>query len=975
MADQTEITNVGGEGVASEITLANLLAVTEQMAKKAGIDPKDVNKKLKALSTATTDTIKVSTKNRDGLKKNTKAVDESTGAFKKLSGMLSGAVLSSFAAVARSGTEMTRAFINGETSMTAFASQIPLIGNQLSILTGLFDDSFSAFQSVATSGAAFNNSLTDLRISAAEAHLSLDAFTSFIGANSDKLAAFGGTATMGAKAISNMTKELGTSGMQGELLNMGFTFEEINEAMLDYMYLTRAGNRVRMQSDAALKLNTANAAEYAKHQQTLAKLAGAEAKTAQEAIATQMQDVAFQSRLATMSAEEQAKVNNAMQLAMMTGGQDAVDALKAEFLGMPAVTEGARMFTATMSTQLGMLTSTLQDAQNENITQTQFNNQLLNTQVDLMAANAASAAEYDTLIRAAGAGVEGSAATIAGFFNNASLKYTDYFDQSTGQFSRAIAAEDAARAAAEADNRDTTTNTVATFMATIAELRAAFETSIITPLMQAVAPALNALVTAIRGPIDEAGNPIGESGFATALATVGDYINNQLAPAILQFVEAFKDDPMATIKEYFNTAISGLGNLIKDFFLGPMMQGPLMPGQERERGGGALQDAIVPMISAAGDAIAEGISAWWSESSLFTKTMVIGAGALFLAGGPLATAMAAGASTLFNSIRGGAGASRAGAGAGAAAGAGAGFTKAALRRLGPLAVLIGALDMGSTLLNDDLSRDEKQQSVVETGGGMAGAAGGAYAGAAAGAAIGSVVPLLGTAIGGALGGLLGGGLGWWAGSSAAGAANQSLTSDGTAEGSTNPSGPTMDSPGAQLAMILSTEQVSNMERIAAVDLSTFNSGFQALLRINTRNASRFAELDFTTFATGLSMFARIPDLQTNFNIINSLDAAPVKTYTEAMEDLVEVLAKVNEELSRDNNGFSFGTGTNAGDLLGQIGSATSGTSQGTEQLNSTMQQVLSILQEMRDLDIDVEKNTRNIIGSNLALGGVSNVSR
>lgn len=44
MAEQTEITNVGGEGVASEVTLANLLAVTEQMAKKLGLIPKTLLK-------------------------------------------------------------------------------------------------------------------------------------------------------------------------------------------------------------------------------------------------------------------------------------------------------------------------------------------------------------------------------------------------------------------------------------------------------------------------------------------------------------------------------------------------------------------------------------------------------------------------------------------------------------------------------------------------------------------------------------------------------------------------------------------------------------------------------------------------------------------------------------------------------------------------------------------------------------------
>jgi hypothetical protein len=891
VAEEVNIGNVGGEGVASEVTLANLLAVTQQMAKKSGIDPKDVNKKLKALSTATEDTIKVSTKHRDAQKKNTKTLNEATSALKQLSSAAGGALLSTFGALARSGTEMARAFINGETSMTAFASQLPLVGNQLSILTGLFDNSFAAFQSVATSGAAFNNSLTELRSSAANAYMSLDTFASFIGANSDRLAAFGGTATQGAKAISAMSKQLGQSGMQRDLLNMGFTFEEINESMLDYMYLTRAGNRVRMQNDAALAENTANAAEYAKHQQTLAKLAGAEAKSAQEAIATQMQDVAFQSRLAKMSSEEQAKVHSAMQLAMMTGGQDAVDALKSEFLGMPAVTEGARMYSATMQTQMGMLTSTLTDAQNENITQTQFNNQLLNTQVDLMEANAKSAAEYDTLIRAAGAGVEGSAATIAGFFNNASLKYTDYYDQATGQFSRAIAAEDVARAAAEAANRDATTDTVATFMATVAKLKAAFETSIITPLMEAVTPALNALVEAIRGPIDEAGEPLGESGFMSAITKVGDYINNTLAPGILEFINNLKDPSKNPLD-----VISGV---IKDFFLGTEIQGPLMPGQERDRSGGLIETAIVPLLSAAGDAIVEGVKAWWSDQSLFTQTMIAGAAALFVAGGPLSAAMVAGASAAF----------------GAARNAMRPSTTTAPRTSGPT---VGR------------GPDGRFTRLPDAGGSRLGRLA-RLAGRGA-----KFIPGVGLIAAGAMGAF---------------DAVSGFNADPNAS-----MGESFGNAGSSVLNGLTFGLLGRSSDEIAADAANGNA--------NANGATPLSSAELATVNN--------PTLQDNIDALKSLDVSSVRNYTEAVEGLVEALNKLNEELSQDND-TTFTSRADAGELLSGISASTSGTSQSTEQLNNTMQQVLLLLREMRDLDVSVERNTRNIIGSNLAQGNVSSV--
>ncbi|WP_051867845.1 phage tail tape measure protein [Vibrio sp. ER1A] len=85
------------------------------------------------------------------------------------------------------------------------------------------------------------------------------------------------------------------------------------------------------------------------------------------------------------------------------------------------------------------------------------------------------------------------------------------------------------------------------------------------------------------------------------------------------------------------------------------------------------------------------------------------------------------------------------------------------RRLPVLGAVIGAVDIGNTLMDDQLSKKEKAQEV----GGTVGQMGGMAAGAAAGAMMGSVVPIVGTAIGGVIGGIVGGiGLekvGRWAG--------------------------------------------------------------------------------------------------------------------------------------------------------------------------------------------------------------------
>jgi hypothetical protein len=126
--------------------------------------------------------------------------------------------------------------------------------------------------------------------------------------------------------------------------------------------------------------------------------------------------------------------------------------------------------------------------------------------------------------------------------------------------------------------------------------------------------------------------------------------------------------------------------------------------------------------------------------------------------------------------------------------------------------------------------------------------------------------------------------------------------------------------------------------------------------------------NITSVATSMASIASITGLQSNLDILKSgLDTAGVISYNTAMQDLVDTLGDLNKELSKDNNGMlKAGKGTNAGSVIGQT-SSTSAPNAGGSQLNSTMQQVLKLLEEMRDLDIKVERNTADAaMGTNIA---------
>ena len=955
MAEEVQINNVGGEGVASEVTLARLVSITEAMAKKAGVNPEDVTKKLKALADSTDKSIKSTKEVTKADKALASAGYAAATALSSIGGLVGGAVLSSFGALARSGTGLAQAFISGSTQLESFASQVPLVGAQLGMLAGLFDRSFASFQDVAGSGAAFNNSLTELRTAAAGARMPLEQFTSMVSANSDKLATFGGTATQGAQQIVALNRALGSN--RDDLLNMGLNYQEINEALIDYQYLQRAGNRGIRLNAAQQAQQAEAAAAYTKNLVTLGKLTGEDVKSQQEKIAQAQMDVAMQAKLASLSVEERAKMDALMADTMASGGQAAVDALKREFLGMPPMTEEAALYTSQFGENVASIANRLDSVYDSNVTAADMAASSSEYMAGIINGNAAVMERLGPGLTAAAAGLDGPMATIAQQLQGAGIQFTDFIDQTTGEVDQTRLLQALESARLEGDARDDSTQGMVSFLEALANVRQAFETQIISPLMGAVAPALLAMSDAITGverddegniipKFDEDGNIIeNENKFADAIALVSGYITDTLAPGILNFIDAVKKDPVQAFKDL----AANIGDAMMDIFLGPNTKTIMTAGGEQEveieREGGMLSTLGTALING----MVAGVEALWDSASPFTKAMVAGAALLFVAGGPLTRAMVAGVGSLMsgavNRLRG-AGPSTPGATPSSPDRPGGSRLGRFGRMLGrgakfiPGVGLIAAGAMGAYDAFTGFNADPNAgfgESAMNAGSSL---------------------------INGLSFGLLG--------RSSAEIAADAEAANG---GATEPATPTVDQPGAQLAMMMSPEQVSAMERIAAVDLSTFNTGFQTFMQIDIRNASRFAELDFTTVATGLDTLARIPDLQTNFNTINSLDAAPVRSYTEAMEDLVEVLERVNEVLAEDNKGlFGGGTGVSAADALSQIGTATSGTSTGTQQLNSTMQQVLVLLTEMRDLDIGVERNTRNIIGSNLAQGGVSNVS-
>ena len=330
MAEEVEISNVGGDGnVASEETLSRLVKAIEGYSRSSGMDPKSqVAKAQMAYSRTLKEDIK-------SIEEKIDAQEEYTGALRRSAGAIGGLVGGSIGLLSRGLGVLTESalgfadtMMNGDDSLSGLVSNFPIFGSLLAKATQPLDDTIQSLQELSKVGATFSYDLSDLRMSARASRMSLDEYTTFIGNNAQQMAAFGGTVTRGASAVSGLVDSLGTEMQQG-LLRLGFTFEDINDEMANYLYLERSNRRLRMQSEAD---QAAIAAEYSKSLLVLNKLTGEDIKTIQDRIAAEQREFAFQRALSRMNDDQRANIQLLFANVAATMGPGMVEIFKAQII-------------------------------------------------------------------------------------------------------------------------------------------------------------------------------------------------------------------------------------------------------------------------------------------------------------------------------------------------------------------------------------------------------------------------------------------------------------------------------------------------------------------------------------------------------------------------------------------------------------------------------------------------------------------
>ena len=616
MADEIKIENIGGEnGVASEVTLVRLVAAMEKLAKQSGADPKaQAAKTQKAYNKAQESGVKVSTKHRDAIEDNTDAVKTNTKHLNLMGSGLFKLVSMGIGAAVGAVKGFAEELISGGDSLSSFARHIPVVGSTLTMFTGLLDNSYQSFQLLAKSGADFGYNLENLRTTAATARLELGEFTELVSQSSTMMASFGGTVTQGARRTAELTDALGTD-LRIQLQSMGLSMEEINEQMVMQAYLNRAGSRVEIQDKAFAAEATA---ELTKNMLQLAKLTGEDVKTQQDKITQAQNDIAFQMELAKLDEDSRKKVNLAMAEAQATGGKVAVDALKAEFLGMPPLTRELQLFTATMPESAKNVKDLLGTALN---TATDYDT-MLATQGERMATylenQVMSAGSLEAAIKAGVISGEGVGAEIAALFGGQIDKIAPYFTKS-GEgliFAKDQFLKDFETITATPPE-DGELGEMAQFLETVKEAKLAIVTNLINPLLGAVTEVFGPFNGWFTGFIGEQGEG---SAFKTALTNISKYITGTVNPALKEFFE--------TVDE------KGLGEALKEALYGD--------GKEKK---GLIESVFKPIGVALAEGIKEGFATIFSDP-VVVAGVVAAITALFAGpaiGGAIAGRIAAGA--------------------------------------------------------------------------------------------------------------------------------------------------------------------------------------------------------------------------------------------------------------------------------------------------------------------------------------------
>ena len=1017
MAEEVDIGNVGGEGVASEVTLAKLTTAIENMARASGVDPRSAAAKLQEqYNKSLGETDDITSKYSDSLKDTNKETKKATRSIKKLGQASMNAVGGLLGSVVGGFTGLAKEFVNGGNNLSDFSQHIPIVGGLLGGFAGYIDNTVSTFRTLSATGAAFGNDMMETRRSAAQMGLSLDEFAGLITNNASNLSALGGSVTLGAERFKKMNDNIKKSGDFAALKNMGFTVEEVNEGMGDYIDLQRRMGTLQGKSTAEL---ASGSADYLRQIDLLAKVTGKTREEAEKALREQAADAAIRGMMNQFEegSEELANFRASLGIIDEVGGA-AGAAMKDLLDGMPSGPE-----TAQFLNMMGDAGPAMQDALKQ-----------IGDGADPQILLNAMKSGGGELEKFANMDADARAQYIASL-RDQQPAMAEFLDTATRMVD--IGGRDLDAAEAEQNARDKTTDAFTTFEDAIRAARGIIQEAFVNSgIFEAAGTMVKDFSTSIAEIVEDGTLKATMDSFFDSISTFVDNFKKFGLGTALFGGEETIDTPGGsqtvqvkgllgdlfgeggTIAKAFgdsgNIVLEGITAAAKGFADG-MFDFDIPWGTLFVGGLVGIGAAIAAPVLAIPAGIAAAVTAvfgiefmkdlfsdvWDTVTSIFSMDTVYAIGDL--------------TSAMWNTVTGW-------------FGFGEGEATFAISQLASEAwsTVKGWFTFGE---GESFSISEVGKRVWTTVTSWFG-----FGEGEATYAISTLISEAWTKITGFFD------FGEEGFSISALATKAWDTVKGYFKWSTDAISFSIstlastawetvkgfftwgeDATGFSISGLLTTawETVTGMFGFGDLAIPSIKDLFQGVVDkvkgfftfdfempnfkqylpkwlggegksflgggetaevVETPEAPDPVSLDPTQAEIGLAAlqqtqsvvqsFASIPELQNNLETLKKgLDINGVRTYTSAMESLVEVLGKLNDELAKDNK-FGVGKGTNAGDVVAKMDSI-GGSGSNSDQLNATMGSVLAVLSEIRDIELGVQRNTKNLANGNIATSSVS----
>ena len=221
------------------------------------------------------------------------------------------------------------------------------VATRLMLVAEYQERNLETYRLITNAGASFGGSLTDLRMASANAYVTLEQFGRIIKENSTTLANMGGSVDAGARSFANLSHDLIKSELGSNLLALGYTTDDVNTGMLNYIAATGGRTKAEMEGAAAQKALSQGTADYLQEIDRLAEITGKGRKEQEAELKKLSMQAAWENYIAKLRLTDPKAADRALAglaEASARGGEKMAQNFQAYSMGLPPMTDANRKF-------------------------------------------------------------------------------------------------------------------------------------------------------------------------------------------------------------------------------------------------------------------------------------------------------------------------------------------------------------------------------------------------------------------------------------------------------------------------------------------------------------------------------------------------------------------------------------------------------------------------------------------------------